>query len=233
MKLIPVIDLMDARVVTAKHGQRHTYVPSDTPLCRSCDPQDVMSALLRIHPFDTFYIADLDAISGNGSNLEVIDRLVHTYRNITFWVDNGLTQLHTLGLIARPVIGTESLDSFEQLAHLLTSLPSPILSVDYLDQLFKGPSGLDCHTQCWPDDVIVMSLSRVGSASGPDMKRLQRLANQLPETRLYAAGGIRDRQDLEQLRSFGIAGVLLSTALHQGVIDSMEIDLFIRAAIYQ
>jgi phosphoribosylformimino-5-aminoimidazole carboxamide ribotide isomerase len=218
---------MDARVVTAKHGKRHAYMPSNTPLCHSCRPQEVISALLHIHPFDTFYIADLDAISGNGTNLEVIDRLAQAHPDVTFWVDNGLTQLQSLGLIARAVIGSESLDSFELLAHLITSLPSPILSLDYLDQLFKGPTGLDRQAECWPDDVIVMSLSRVGSASGPDMTRLQRLAKQLPEIRLYAAGGIRHRQDLERLRCFGIAGALLSTALHQGAIDSTEIDLFL------
>jgi phosphoribosylformimino-5-aminoimidazole carboxamide ribotide isomerase len=229
MKLIPVIDLMDARVVTAKSGKRHAYAPSDTPLCHSSQPQAVMSALLSLHPFDTLYIADLDAISGKGTNLELIRTLYHDHSEITFWVDNGLTDLEALSRFACPVIGTESLTRCEQLTRLIASLPSSVLSLDFLDERFNGPSGLDRHAECWPVDVIVMTLSRVGTASGPDLTRLQQVSNQRPDLRLYAAGGIRDLQDLQRLRSIGAAGALLSTALHQGAIDGTTISRFLGA----
>lgn len=227
MKLIPVIDLMNARVVTAKRGKRHTYAPSDTPLCCSSRPREVLSALLDLHAFDTLYIADLDAIGGKGSNLALMDRLSHDHPGITFWVDNGLTELDQLCSFARPVIGTESLSSGEMLSHLIASLPSPILSLDYLDEQFKGPAALDLQAECWPEDVIVMTLSRVGAASGPDLTRLQQLSKLRADIRLYAAGGIRDLQDLERLRSIGAAGALLSTALHQGAIDRAAIGRFL------
>jgi phosphoribosylformimino-5-aminoimidazole carboxamide ribotide isomerase len=227
MKLIPVIDLMDARVVAAKRGKRHTYTPSDTPLCHSSQPQAVLSALLSLHPFDTLYVADLDAISGKGTNLELIHTLYLDHPEITFWVDSGLTDLQQLSRFARPVIGTESLSSCLQLSRLIASLPSSILSLDFLDERFNGPCGLDRHAESWPVDVIVMTLSRVGTASGPDLARLQQLSNLRPDLRRYAAGGIRDLQDLQRLRSLGAAGALLSTALHQGAIDATAIDRFL------
>ncbi|MES9971988.1 MAG: HisA/HisF-related TIM barrel protein [Candidatus Thiodiazotropha sp.] len=229
MKLIPVIDLMQARVVIANSGDRDTYVPSDTPLCHSSRPLEVLSSLLNLYPFDTLYIADLDAISGSGSNLELIYTLHLNHPDINLWVDNGLTDLGRLCSFARPVMGTESIVSCEEIAHLIASLPSPILSLDYHDDHLKGPVDLEQHVECWPDDVIVMSLSRVGTSSGPDLTRLQNLLKLQPRLRLYAAGGIRNPQDLEQLRSLGTAGVLLSTALHQGVIDHNDIDRFINA----
>lgn len=227
MKLIPVIDLMHTRVVSAKRGHRHTYAPSDTPLCRSSQPQAVLSALLNLHSFDTLYIADLDAISGKGSNLESIRGLCLDHPEITFWVDNGLTELEQLCQFARPVIGSESLTSGEMLSRLIASLSSPILSLDYLEDRFTGPAELERQTTCWPTDVIVMTLSRVGSASGPDLTRLQRLSKQRPDLRFHAAGGTRDLQDLQRLRSVGAAGVLLSTALHQGAIDGAAIAHFL------
>ncbi|MEW8382346.1 MAG: nickel transporter, partial [Candidatus Thiodiazotropha taylori] len=64
MKLIPVIDLMNGIVVRAIRGQRQSYLPSSTPLCQSSQPEAVISALLSLYPFDTLYIADLDAITG-------------------------------------------------------------------------------------------------------------------------------------------------------------------------
>lgn len=224
MKLIPVIDLMDGNVVTAIRGQRHSYLPSCTPLCLSSEPQAVLTALLQIHAFDTLYIADLNGIRGEGSNIEVIERLQRTHREITFWVDNGVTELERLTQIGRPVIGTESLNSFEHLNHLLTSLPSPILSLDFVDDVFNGPKGLEHHPQLWPNQVIVMTLSRVGSASGPDTSKLKLLKKLCPDCLLYAAGGVRDLRDVRHLSAIGINGALISTALHQRVIESKQID---------
>jgi len=227
MKLIPVIDLMNARVVSAKRGMRETYAPSDTPLCRSSQPQDVVAALLALHPFDTLYIADLDAIRGQGSNLDLIRRLYLDHPDIAFWVDNGLTDLDQLSGFARPVIGSESLISCEQLAHVIASLPSPLLSLDYLDEEFRGPVGLDRQVERWPEDIIVMTLSRVGTNGGPDLAALSQVSRLRSDLRLYAAGGIRNLQDLQQLRSFGAAGALLSTALHQGAIDGKALGRFL------
>lgn len=223
MKLIPVIDIKHSRVVTAKSGERHAYLPSDTPLCHSSRPQAVVSALLDLYPFDTLYIADLDAICGNGTNHELIHSLHLDHAGVTLWVDNGLMEPDLLCGFARPVIGTESLSSCDELAHLLGSLPSPILSLDYLADRFSGPAGLNRRPDLWPEDVIVMTLSRVGTAAGPDFTQLRQLSQQSPEHRFYAAGGVRNLQDLERLRLSGVSGALLSTALHQGSIDGAAI----------
>ncbi|MES9991314.1 MAG: HisA/HisF-related TIM barrel protein [Candidatus Thiodiazotropha sp.] len=229
MKLIPVIDLLNARVVTAVSGKRHAYVPSNTPLCDSSQLREVLSALLNLYPFDTLYIADLDAISKKGSNLQLIRSLCHDFPDISFWVDNGLSDLQQLCEFARPIIGSESLVSYQQFVHLIASLPQPILSLDYVNDRFDGPASLEYKFDSWPDDIIVMSLSRVGMACGPDLTRLKAFTKQLPESRFYAAGGVRNLQDLELLHSIGSAGVLLSTALHQRAIDATEIDRLINS----
>ncbi|MCG7916351.1 MAG: HisA/HisF-related TIM barrel protein [Candidatus Thiodiazotropha taylori] len=226
MKLIPVIDLMNGIVVRAIKGQRQSYLPSSTPLCQSSQPEAVISALLGLYPFDTLYIADLDAITGRGSNIGIIGELSSMFQETLFWVDNGVQELQQLQTFARPVIGTESLRSIEQLAHLVTSLPSPVLSLDYVDNRYRGPQGLLDQPELWPDEVILMSLSHVGSAAGADTARLQQLTPLLTTHNLYAAGGIRDLQDLYQLQGLGLSGALLSTALHQGSIDSQALSGF-------
>ncbi|MEJ2619301.1 MAG: HisA/HisF-related TIM barrel protein [Candidatus Thiodiazotropha sp.] len=227
MKLIPVIDLMNGMVVTAIRGQRHNYLPCTTPLCRSSQPEAVISALLGLYPFDTLYIADLDAITGDGANTALISELSRRFSKNHFWVDNGLNDLQHLQSFARPVIGTESLSTLQQLSHLITSLPSPLLSLDFVDNRFKGPAGLMDHPELWPEDVIVMSLSHVGSAGGADTSRMQQLRQLSVKHRFYAAGGIRDQRDLQQIEALGGSGALLSTALHQGTIDSSTLNAYL------
>jgi phosphoribosylformimino-5-aminoimidazole carboxamide ribotide isomerase len=45
-------------------------------------------------------------------------------------------------------------------------------------------------------------------------------------SKLYAAGGIRNIADCEQLRQEKVSGVLVATALHSGAISSEDIAAF-------
>ena len=61
-----------------------------------------------------------------------------------------------------------------------------------------GPEALFDDPSLWPARVIVMTLDRVGSGGGPDVARLQDIASRAGSRRVYAAGGIRDRADLDR-----------------------------------
>jgi phosphoribosylformimino-5-aminoimidazole carboxamide ribotide isomerase len=220
MKPIPVIDLKGGLVVAARLGERSAYVPLATPLCPSAAPSAVAAALLGLYPFDTLYIADLDAIAGRPGHLEVIERLHRDHPQVCLWVDNGLTDLDRIaGPIqpwARPVIGSESLADLDQLAALYATLADPILSLDHRGDQPLGPPGLHARPDLWPRELILMTLARVGSGAGPDLERLAALRRCAPDRQIYAAGGVRGPADLQRLRELGVAGALVSTALHQG-----------------
>ena len=68
VELIPVIDLKGGQVVRAQFGRRDDYRPIQSPLSATSDPIDVARGLLSLYPFETFYIADLDAIESVGEN---------------------------------------------------------------------------------------------------------------------------------------------------------------------
>jgi phosphoribosylformimino-5-aminoimidazole carboxamide ribotide isomerase len=223
MKLIPVIDLSGGLVVAARLGDRRAYAPLRTPRCPSAAPHEVAAALLGLYPFDTLYLADLDAIGGGPGQFAVIERLRRRHPQVGLWVDNGLTDLDRLTALARPVIGSESLADLERLAVLRATLTDPILSLDYQGDQPLGPAGLHDQPGLWPRDLILMTLSRVGSAAGPDLERLTELRRRAPDQRLYAAGGVRGPADLERLRDLGVAGALVSTALHQGQITAASL----------
>jgi phosphoribosylformimino-5-aminoimidazole carboxamide ribotide isomerase len=71
--------------------------------------------------------------------------------------------------------------------------------------------------------VIVMTLARVGSGTGPDVQRVAEIVERAGQRHVYAAGGVRDLDDVEALRTAGAAGVLLATALHSGKITAGDL----------
>lgn len=227
MKLIPVIDLLRGQVVHARGGRRTDYAPIRSPLCRSSAPQAVVDALLELHPFDTLYVADLDAITGRGGQHAILQDLRRRHPDLNLWVDAGLggpadvAQFLRRGL-GRPVVGSESLPAAAP-PDLNAWAGDPILSLDFRGGRLLGPPELCKHPDCWPARVIVMSLDRVGCGTGPDLDRLASLRRLAPGRRWYVAGGVRGPQDLAALAEAGADGVLLATALHQGIIDATHL----------
>jgi len=68
-----------------------------------------------------------------------------------------------------------------------------------------------------------MTLARVGSCAGPDVLRVADIVGRAGKRRVYAAGGVRDHDDIDALRAAGAAGVLLATALHSGTITAGDL----------
>jgi phosphoribosylformimino-5-aminoimidazole carboxamide ribotide isomerase len=75
MQIIPVIDIKAGEVVLASQGQRDSYLPLSTPLCRSSQIDAVINAYLSIEEFSHVYIADLDALMKTGNNYSLINSL--------------------------------------------------------------------------------------------------------------------------------------------------------------
>ena len=78
--------------------------------------------------------------------------------------------------------------------------------------------------QHWPDEVIVMTLSRVGARQGPATAEVAAIASRAGSRRIYAAGGVRDRADMIALHAAGAAGVLVATALHAGTVKAGDLE---------
>jgi phosphoribosylformimino-5-aminoimidazole carboxamide ribotide isomerase len=68
-----------------------------------------------------------------------------------------------------------------------------------------------------------MSLSKVGSQSGPDLEKLKHLKKMSPQTKIYAAGGVRDLCDLDTLKSENIDGALIASAIHNGKLSQSDL----------
>jgi len=230
---------MQGQVVHAKFGLRSQYLPIQSSLCNGSAPLVVVAALLELYPFQTLYIADLDAILGVGHHAELIEIISNTYPQLTIWLDSGIRQVNARALYPsnqnqsnriKPVVGSENIANLQDYRAISDACESQhILSLDYSATSAMGIVELHASAHYWPDDTICMTLNAVGSTQGIDCERLHSLIklNQVRKkpSRLYAAGGVRDINDIQQLNKLGIAGVLIATALHSGKLSHADLQL--------
>lgn len=224
-------------MVHARAGERERYRPLEgSKLTRSAEPRAVVEALLALHPFRALYLADLDAIRGRGDHRALLAELGRCFPDLAFWVDAGIASADRLrdlwalpGL--RPVLGSESQSDphlLEEMNRLAgeegLAVERVVLSLDWRGEEPLDPAGLRNRPELWPCDVIVMTLARVGTGSGPDFARLAEVRDAAgPERRIWAAGGVRGLEDLLCLRDRGIAGALVATALHDARLGRAEL----------
>jgi phosphoribosylformimino-5-aminoimidazole carboxamide ribotide isomerase len=232
MIVLPVLDLCKGGVVHARGGRREHYLPLASPSCSNSSPLSRVARLLQLYSFQNLYLADLDAIRGEGDNSSVIGAIARDYPGLELWVDAGVASrerieyLFTLG-VARPIVGTETLPDVEawQWLQAASWADRLVLSLDYRGGCFLGPPELNQQPTLWPATIIAMSLDRVGSKKGPDWWLLERLRQKRPHGgKLLAAGGIRGVEDLMQLAVWGASGVLLASALYDGSVGAVELQ---------
>ena len=232
MDIIPVLDLKSGHAVHARMGRRDRYRPIETPLCRGSAPGDVVDGLLRLAAFPRLYVADLDAIEQRGDHARALRALAAARPALELWVDCGVADAVAARswLDANPgtlVLGSESLDSMAA-ARDLGREPRVVLSLDFRGDAFAGPEGLLDKVAAWPSRVVVMTLARVGAAQGPDLERVAATVARAEGRAVYAAGGVRNANDIEALRMVGAAGALVATALHSGAITREDIATTMR-----
>ncbi|MGY0193708.1 HisA/HisF-related TIM barrel protein [Leptothrix sp. BB-4] len=229
--LIPVLDLQAGRVVRAVRGDRARYQPIRSVLCDGSAPELVAPALLAAAGSARLYIADLDALTGGAVQVDVLAGVWRALRrqrpDVRLWLDAGWRDradlqatLDALGpdLAAAidPVLASESLRP-GALDDLVGQDPKVVLSLDRRDGHRLDPAGCWERPDAWPQQLIVMTLERVGADAGPDLATLAEVARRArPGTRLIGAGGVRDAQDLRAAGAAGADAWLVASALHDG-----------------
>lgn len=239
-QIIPVIDLMNGRVVHARRGDRQAYQPLQSSLVDGCDPLDVAQALIEATGARQVYVADIDAIRGPGGGRDkgktdrkeggervakadhtaLIVELAARHPGVEWWVDGGYVDatpalaLHRAAGVT-PVFGTESMRSYGALRKFRNARIGTVLSLDYRRGIPLGPDWSYDPVE-WPARVIAMELGRVGAEDGPALQLIRTLQSMRADVDVIAAGGVRNREDLRALDGIGVTAVLVASALHDG-----------------
>jgi phosphoribosylformimino-5-aminoimidazole carboxamide ribotide isomerase len=223
--IIPVIDLKDGIAVSGKSGKRETYTPLKTVFHSSSDPIAITIAL-KESGFERIYVADLDAIEGKGSNLQVAGEMNQI---IPVMLDSGLNNSDDVGKILdtvdKVIIATETIKSLEELELLFSLFPKEnlVMSVDVKEGIVLGKhinadfkDIIKMIKKIKPFEVILLDISRVGTENGVDPGLINSFIDL--ETNIILGGGVRN-QDILELSERGIKNFLLGTALHSGIFQ--------------
>jgi phosphoribosylformimino-5-aminoimidazole carboxamide ribotide isomerase len=238
MRLIPVIDLLDGQTVHAVRGERAHYRPVKSVLCDTPDPLAIARAFRDQLGLREIYIADLNAIQGFARNdhRDVIAAMART-EELDIFLDAGISDVENAQAwldhgVRKVVIGSETLRKWDEVQNIPAGIKQDhlIFSLDFqsgkiLSQCpalaAMDPIEVLKHLQQsgW-QEVILLDLRRVGSFRGADYALAAEAQAKFPDLHLLIGGGIAKPEELAKLKSAGIEGVLVATALHEGIIDA-------------
>jgi phosphoribosylformimino-5-aminoimidazole carboxamide ribotide isomerase len=230
---------MGGMVVQGLQGDRARYQPLKSVLTESCVPLDVARALWAETGCGDLYIADLDAIERSGEHWVEIQKLA-TEIPVCLWVDAGVRDPEAIATwmeagVGRVVVGSETVHDVEDLDAIRAALPADrlVFSLD-LQQGQILSACPELHTLPplsflghladggWTH-VILLTLDRVGTGSGPDLSLWEEARHRFPDLKLLAGGGVRSVEDLHRLSQLGASGVLVASALHSGRLTRTDL----------
>lgn len=232
--IIPVLDVMNGGVVHAVGGRRSEYKPIVSELTKSTEPADVLRALVDVTGSHIAYVADLDAIQHGGQPSSAILNLIDA-ASCRLWIDFGISTVNNLSEIPShvvPVIGTETIESFEvaraarqRFAHVVGSIDCSsgvaIGTNRHLTPIQLAKEFLNCGI----DQMIALDLAAVGTAHSDSLNLVERVMSVEeivgavePTGKVFVGGGIHNRDDLRLYQNAGAAGVLVASALHDGTL---------------
>ncbi|MFW9966717.1 MAG: HisA/HisF-related TIM barrel protein [Candidatus Thorarchaeota archaeon] len=230
--IIPVMDIMEGQVVHGVAGQRDAYKPIESRIVKGSDPLDVANAIKKTFEVETLYIADLDAITGDGDNFDIIAEIIKS-SDLEVLLDGGLASLDDLEPLFKTgvhhvVVATETIESMEELARIfehhgeslvgsLDLMNGQTMSAcsEFADKSPKEMAGI--LEDLGVEKLIVLELSLVGSGKGPVHDALLEICEN-SSMEIIAGGGVRNRDDLRRLFDLGVRSALVATALHCGSI---------------
>lgn len=231
MVIYPAVDIKDGKCVRLVRGdmERATVYYSD--------PSQAASVLER-EGARFLHVVDLNgAFKGVPCNVSVIKSIVEQ-ANVPVQLGGGIRDLDTLqGIlklgVKRVVLGTAALKDRRFLLEALERYPSRIVvGIDAVDG-FVAVEGWKQVSKVKALDfaremealgvkrVIFTNVSRDGMLEGPDLYGTRGLIEGTG-LEVIASGGIRNIQDLIELKKAGAAGAVVGRALYAGSLSLRE-----------
>ena len=217
-------------------GKREHYKPVTSVLCNSSDPLEIAVAFRNRLGLKELYIADLDAIRNpTGSNHHPIIEKLSCREKFEIILDAGVSDIQGVSRwldlgVRKVVIGSETLDTLEDLNEITAAIDPDrlVFSLDCRNGkiLSQCPelAGLNpvkaldlVQASSWRE-IILLDLARVGSAYGVNRSLAATVRTLFPDRTLLVGGGVKGPEEISELGSLGIEGVLVATALHQGIL---------------
>lgn len=227
MIAIPAVDLRDGacvQLVGGSYTDERVRLPNPGAVARDW----------ASYGFRRLHVVDLDAATGAGSNLPIIEELLRD-ESVEFQVGGGvrskeqIEQLFQAGA-TRVVVGTRAIEEPEWLADAAALYPGlivvatdvrerrvvtrgwvrtlPLDVLDVVEELNAHPLG----------GLLVTAVHLEGQMRGTDLTLMEDVA-EASRFPVIASGGVSTVGDLRALEHRGISGAVIGMALYTGALD--------------
>lgn len=242
MKIIPAIDLKGGKCVRLYKGD------FDKTTEYSNDPVKVARRFSELDVED-LHIVDLDgARSGEQLNRSIV-RAIAADTGLRIQLGGGIRDRSTIAEwlndgVNRCVIGSLAVTDTLEVKEWLREFGSDriVLALD----VNISPDGtpvlathgwtqsanlslwqcLDAYCQNGMIHILCTDISRDGAMTGPNADLYAEILERYPEIQLQASGGVRNIDDLLELRARGIPSAISGKALLDGEITAKEVAIF-------
>ena len=222
--LIPSIDLMGGKIVQLVQGER-----------KAMEFDDLEFWIKRFSDYPLVQLIDLDAATGNGENRELIAMIA---KRLPCQVGGGVRgieraqELLELGarrvifgsaLLKNGVIHTEmaaaaaKLCTPERLTFAVDSRKGRVAIHGWKEATNITPQDLISRLERYCTAFLYTHIDSEGTMTGFPIDIARELA-ELTSNRLMVAGGIRSREEVEQLNALGVDAVV-GMAIYTGTMD--------------
>ncbi len=218
--LVPALDVMGGEVVVRASVGERSYVPLSERFGLPDDPVELLEVLVDRYPVGAVYVADLDALFGDGSNEGVIGELVGSF-DLPFVVDAGGGFYDVDGNV-RFVVPSEVYGDVGSYLRDL-EVEDAVAGLDLEGSEVLGPwdsvGGFLDDVVGFVFDrspgVVVVDVGAVGSGEGPPFEVAQAVG---AFADVFVGGGVGSLEHLELLAgTLGVTGVLVGSLLFSGV----------------
>lgn len=234
MRIIPAIDIIDGKCVRLTQGdyaQKKIYNENPLDVARSFED----AGLTHLH------LVDLDgARHGKVVNWEVIEAVVSgtlmhvdfgggikTAEEIERLIAIGVNQVN-LGSVAvkDPQKITEWLLQFDSRRIILSAdVKNEMISINgwQHDSAINIVTFLKDYIQRGIEHVTCTDISTDGMLTGPNIELYKKILLSFPQLNLIASGGVASVDDLRELQTIGVDGVIVGKAIYEGRITLKEL----------
>ena len=221
MDIIPVLDILDNKVVKAIKGDRANYKPVSSKLYNSTEPVEIIKQLSKRYSPHIIYIADLDAISANNVNHTLFNKILNMFPKIVFWIDTGINNIKLIKKFKNyvPIFCSEKSKGFDLVSNQNSDY---IFSLD-IDSGFLGTKPIHKHKRYLPKKIIIMDFLQIGSENKFNHKNAIKFIRN-DKRDYYIAGGIKNILDIKKAKQIGAKGVLVNSILHNSKLNKLFIQ---------
>lgn len=229
MIILPAIDIKDRTPVRLYQGEFDTVHKVAENALQTAKQFEQAGA-------EWIHMVDLDGACGGHPVNDDIFIEVAEQTNLKVELGGGIRTLEDIaryieGGISRVILGSVALHNPALVREAVARYGDAIaVGIDAKDGMVRGSGWLEASDVHFVDlakamgeagvrTIIYTDISKDGTLSGPSVAHYEQLIAACPEVNIIASGGIRDIDNIKELKVAGLYGAICGKSLYEGTLS--------------